>query len=118
MDRTKIEYDEAGQPKNLGVVLDDLVKDKPYLAGSANQRPRAGGWRLPIGAAQREGVAVAARVDAAELAAGRRMTDAPPFVSADRYVIGQIGPAALVPGRVAALLDRELRVAPVALACG
>ena len=39
VDRSKIDYDDDGKPKNIGALLDDLVKDKPYLVGKNGRSP-------------------------------------------------------------------------------
>ena len=33
LDKTAIEYDEAGKPRNVEALLRELLKSKPYLAG-------------------------------------------------------------------------------------
>lgn len=36
MDQGKIEFDDAGNPTNTEVLLQDLIKNKPYLVGSGS----------------------------------------------------------------------------------
>lgn len=43
IDRSAIEYDDAGKPTNIGPLLDALVKEKPYLKAkgvTTSSRPR------------------------------------------------------------------------------
>lgn len=41
MDQGKIEFDDAGNPTNTEVLLQDLIKNKPYLVGSGSSAANA-----------------------------------------------------------------------------
>ena len=48
MDQGKIEFDDAGNPTNTEVLLQDLIKNKPYLVGSGSSAANAAKGHLDL----------------------------------------------------------------------
>lgn len=70
LDLAHVEYGEDGRPRNIKPLLEQLVKDKPYLAGAASTSPRPGNTAGPRPAGTPDGDAVT-RSRHALLATGR-----------------------------------------------
>lgn len=49
IDATQVEFDEAGEPKNVKALLEKLAKDEPYLVASDQQGGNAAIPRTPNG---------------------------------------------------------------------
>lgn len=82
LDRSKLEYDETGTPKNIADVLLELLEAKPILKGSASTASRTGS--TDAGGGQGGGKAPA--LTAAELEAAQKLGMTPESYAAMRDV--------------------------------